>query len=93
MPFNNFLDARKIPSDTEYEADVCIIGSGPAGITLAKELLGTTASLILLEAGGLSIDPSVDQLSQIVDAGREYHPEGKRLRYFGGTANHWGGHC
>jgi choline dehydrogenase-like flavoprotein len=93
MSFNNFRDARTIENGTVLNADVCIAGSGPAGITLARELMRSGVRVVLLEAGGLSIDPNVNALSQIENVGRPYTPNEFRLRYFGGTGNHWGGHC
>ena len=35
-----FVDARTIPEDHVLGTDVCIIGAGAAGITLARELAG-----------------------------------------------------
>jgi choline dehydrogenase-like flavoprotein len=47
------IDARSLPPDEQLEADVCIVGGGPAGITLALELLGTGARICILESGGI----------------------------------------
>ena len=33
-------DARELANDQQIEADVCIIGAGPAGISIARELIG-----------------------------------------------------
>jgi len=93
LPFENFLDARKIEGGTRLEADVCVAGAGAAGITLARRLAAAGYRVCLLEAGGLSIDPKVNALSRVENAGRPYEADTLRLRYFGGTTNHWGGHC
>ncbi|MCM5571732.1 GMC family oxidoreductase [Burkholderiaceae bacterium FT117] len=74
--------------------DVCLVGSGPAGITLANELGGRGLSVLLLEAGGGQYDES----SQAMFEGEVVGPlkfslETSRLRYFGGSSNHWGGFC
>lgn len=89
----SFLDARTLPGGETLEADICIIGAGAAGITIAREFVGTGVRVCLLEAGGLSIDPEVSALSTIESVGREYYANVKRLRLFGGTTNHWGGQC
>jgi choline dehydrogenase-like flavoprotein len=48
----------------------------------------------VLESGGLHSDETVNNLSKIDDVGRLSGQEAlNRLRYFGGTTNHWGGHC
>jgi choline dehydrogenase-like flavoprotein len=93
MAFDSFYDARDIPQGTMLSADVCIVGAGAAGITLARELISAGFRVCLLEAGGLNVDPEVDALSRIENVGRPYRANRMRLRYFGGTTNHWGGHC
>lgn len=89
----SFEDARKFAEGTQIETDLCIVGAGAAGITIAREFIGTGIRVCLLEAGGLSIDPDVDAASDVAAIGRDYPVSSKRLRYFGGTTNHWGGHC
>lgn len=74
--------------------DVCIIGSGAAGITLAMELAGGGRSVLLLEAG----PEYVDEKSQSEYEGDFFGPvkfplDVCRLRVFGGSTNHWGGFC
>lgn len=74
--------------------DVCLIGSGPAGITLATELGARGRSVLLLEAGGTQYD----EVSQAMFQGEVVGPlkfplDVGRLRYFGGAGNHWGGFC
>ncbi len=74
-----------------FQADVCIIGSGPAGLTLARELASTSLRIILLETGGT--DPAPPSLSSgTVDSPHGYPAailsEGRR-RQLGGSANLW----
>src|SRR5437588_5159339 len=47
-----FIDGRQIASGSTIETDVCIIGGGPAGIVIARELLGAAISVVLVESGG-----------------------------------------
>ncbi len=64
------------------ETDVCIIGAGAAGITLALELVGTPLRVCLLESGGLELDTPTQQLYQGETVGHPYYPlEACRLRY------------
>ena len=91
MQYTSFLDAREIGSSTNIGADLCIVGAGAAGITIAREFANTGVHVCLLEAGGLLVDPLVNGLSEIEDVGHPYKGvNGARLRYFGGTTNHWG---
>lgn len=90
--------AHDIPRDTLLERDVCIVGAGAAGITLARELRGTNRSVCLLESGGLSGDPQTQDLyagqtSGGFIGGRPGYPLRSRLRFFGGSTNHWAGIC
>jgi choline dehydrogenase-like flavoprotein len=94
MEYSSFLDAGQIKSSTNIETYLCIVGAGAAGITIAREFANTNLSVCLLEAGGMSVDPAVDSLSNIENVGhRAGDVNAERLRYFGGTTNHWGGHC
>lgn len=44
------LDAGTLAPDTELDCDICIIGSGAAGITLAHRLLPTGKKILVLES-------------------------------------------
>ncbi|MFY8102912.1 MAG: FAD-dependent oxidoreductase, partial [Ramlibacter sp.] len=44
-------DADAVPRHTVLHADVCVVGAGPAGITLALALEGHGLRVLLLEAG------------------------------------------
>jgi choline dehydrogenase-like flavoprotein len=87
-------DARRLPEDTLIETDLAIIGAGAAGITIARELAGTNISICLLESGGLELEQDTQNLYDGENGGRWYYPlDSCRLRYFGGSTNHWGGWC
>ena len=79
---------------SDISADVCIVGAGAAGITLAKQLIGSRLSVVVLEAGGLELDTETQELYRGKTEGALYFPlSASRLRYFGGTTGHWGGAC
>src|SRR5262245_11063322 len=89
-----FIDARTIPNDETLETDICIIGAGAAGITLAREFTGQPFRVALLESGGLDADADTAMLTSGETVGVPYYPlQSTRLRFFGGTTNHWGGTC
>lgn len=89
-----FLDARQVPSNTTLEADVIIIGAGAAGITIAREMIGTARKVIILESGGMEMAPAEQSLNAGENVGLEYPAlETGRSRYFGGGTNCWGGWC
>jgi choline dehydrogenase-like flavoprotein len=74
--------------------DVCVVGTGPAGITLARKLAEHGLSVALMEGGGLDLDPLSQELYEGEIVGLDYFPLNvTRLRAFGGSSIHWGGHC
>lgn len=88
------LDARNVPDGTRLDADVCIVGAGAAGITLARRLTHEHLTICLLESGGLEYDEATQALYKGSISGRPYHDlDVARLRFFGGTTNHWSGWC
>ncbi len=87
-------DFREHEAGPELEADVCILGGGAAGISIARELAGSRASVVLLESGGREFEPEVQALYAGKNVGLPYFDLATtRLRYLGGTTNHWSGRC
>ena len=82
----------RTPGRFDKVFDICIIGSGPAGITLARRLGAKGLSVGLFEAGGLALTQDSQDLYKGTLAGQPYYQlDAARLRYFGGSSNHWGG--
>lgn len=89
------IDARTLEDVSLIQADVCIIGAGAAGITIACELANTNVDVCMLEGGGLAYE---DDSQSLYDGDESvgipyFDLRLVRLRYFGGTTNHWGGWC
>jgi choline dehydrogenase-like flavoprotein len=75
--------------------DICIIGTGPAGSAIARELSGTNLRVTVLESGGFTRNAETDALNDIENVG---HPRvddqsSVRNRIVGGTSDTWGGRC
>ena len=88
------IDARSLSDGETLTTTVCVVGAGAAGISLAAELAGSDVDVLLLESGGYENDGSTIGLYRGTNVGRSYFPlESCRLRYFGGTTNHWAGVC
>lgn len=85
---------RSGPPALEGRHDVCIAGAGVAGITLARDLARRGKRVLLLEAGGREASDLSQDVYRGDNVGRSYFDlDVTRLRYFGGTSNHWGGMC
>lgn len=88
--FRMLIDARTLTSDETIETEVCIVGAGPAGVTLAREFVGEHFRVCLLESGGVEYDESTQSLYQGTVVGDSMStPYSTRRRQFGGTANNW----
>ncbi|MEM8932615.1 MAG: GMC family oxidoreductase [Acidobacteriota bacterium] len=87
--------ARDIDADAVIDGDLCIVGAGAAGITLALQFIGRTERVILLEGGDLQpTEASRDLYAGSCDEPlSDGYLQGSRLRFFGGTTNHWLGAC
>jgi choline dehydrogenase-like flavoprotein len=89
-----FIDGRTVRETERIECEICIIGSGAAGLSIAAQFIGTGRRLCILESGGFDLDPETQALYEGQMVGLPYFPlDVCRLRYFGGTTNHWGGFC
>jgi choline dehydrogenase-like flavoprotein len=89
-----FIDARSVPAGTVIETDLAIIGGGPAGISLALALADARLRVVLLESGGLDFDAKTQALYAGGMSGYPYLKlDTSRLRFLGGSSNHWGGWC
>lgn len=86
------IDARTLPEETTFEHDICIIGAGAAGITLALEFSNQPLQVCLLESGGLEYDRLTQSLYAGKNVGFPHFPlDTCRARYVGGSTNLWGG--
>jgi 2-polyprenyl-6-methoxyphenol hydroxylase-like FAD-dependent oxidoreductase len=89
------LDANRTdPGVFERAFDVCVVGSGPAGTSLARKLASRGHDVVLMEGGDLDITFDSQELYEGEVIGMPYNPmDVARLRYLGGCSNHWGGRC
>jgi choline dehydrogenase-like flavoprotein len=88
------IDARSISTGTIVDTELCIIGAGAAGITLARECIGAPFRVVLLESGGMDFDQATQDLYEGRSIGGPLLDlMASRLRFLGGTTNHWGGWC
>lgn len=92
MPVIDLFSSQSSVVSSLRECDVCIIGSGPAGSTIAAELAGTGIRTVLLESGGFERRPEVDALNEIENVGRPRAEQWSvRNRIVGGSSHTWGG--
>jgi len=75
--------------------DVCLFGTGPAGLSVALELAKTRKRIALVEAGGLEYTEDSQKLYEGSESGLNNWGalSNKRMRFFGGSSNCWSGRC
>ena len=84
------IDGRSIPDGERVETDLCIVGCGPAGITIAREVALAGLRVTVLESGGQGRDQSADRQGAGESVGHPYvRMERTRARGIGGTSLHW----
>lgn len=87
-----FVSLNELPDGEVLTASICVIGGGAAGISIAMEFIGSGIDVTVLESGGFEYDDDIHQLTTGENVGLHYYDlDTARLRYFGGSTNHWAG--
>jgi len=84
------VDLGDTADDSLPEVDLCIIGTGPAGTTIAAELAGCGLRIAVLESGRRATSAQADALRRVVSEGitiKDY----SRERVLGGASTTWAG--
>jgi choline dehydrogenase-like flavoprotein len=86
------IDLETTSENLELVSDICIVGSGAAGLAIATELLPTRLSVVLVESGGREPEPPTQALYDVAISGLP-HPGSTqgRFRILGGSTTKWGG--
>jgi hypothetical protein len=88
------LSAKELAPGSQLEADVAIVGAGPAGIVLALELARASIRVLLIESGGDSFNPAIQRLGETVGDDPVHTPMSLTTRrQVGGASNLWAGRC
>jgi len=89
------IDLNERDSADPIECDICVVGSGPAAISVALSFSGTPVRVCMLESGGFDPERKIQRLYQGESIGYALANglAGSRSRFFGGTSNWWAGGC
>jgi choline dehydrogenase-like flavoprotein len=86
------IDVNELELTSVITADICIVGSGAAGITPATELDGGSQSFCLVESASYGPDEATQSLYDLEVSGYPVRENFmSRARYFGGRCNLWAG--
>lgn len=86
------LDSRNQQIKLNRRATVAIVGAGPAGMVLARELAKAT-DVLIIESGGHEHHPDIHALCKGDISGLDYPLTETRARQFGGSSTLWAGYC
>ena len=86
------VDLEATDGTVELRSDLCIIGSGAAGLAIASEMVQAQMNVILVESGGKQHEPATQALYDVAISGLP-HPGSTqgRFRILGGSTTKWGG--
>jgi len=89
-----FDDLRELEGLRSIDTDLCIVGSGPAGASIAKEFAGSSIRVLVVESGGPEPSPATQALYDAENVGAARMPqEAVRNRILGGSSHTWSGRC
>ena len=84
------LEGRSLPDGARLESDLCIVGAGPAGLSLAAQFAKGGTAVVVLESGSWKEDAAPQLLNRGRVEGDPYAGlEATRYRRIGGSASLW----
>lgn len=87
-------DMADLDPNAVLATDLCIVGAGAAGITLALQFVNSRTNVLLVESGGWGRQAETQNLyaGSVVS---DLHPpaDSFRCRQFGGSTTLWAGRC
>jgi choline dehydrogenase-like flavoprotein len=86
------IDLETTGGTLDLRSDLCVIGSGAAGLAVAAEFMHTNVNMILVESGGHEHEPATQALYDVAISGLPHSGStAGRFRIFGGSTTKWGG--
>lgn len=88
-------DANSVPQGAVLDTDICVVGTGAAGLSIALQFLNGPCRVLVLEAGSLKTNKINQDFyrGSVTDPDLHTPPDHYRDRVYGGTTKIWGGRC
>ena len=76
---------------TTIDTDLAIVGGGPAGLTIARELFGTSIQVLVIESGQLEEESRFDSLNTVENIGQPSSAAQvrRRIAFHGANSPSW----
>lgn len=84
-----FVDGRTIPDGETLRTQVCVVGAGPIGLVLARELSAAGREVVVLERGETERTRPFAGSDTFVNVGLPYPIDEQRAFGFGGSSEEW----
>ncbi|GAA1351521.1 GMC family oxidoreductase [Falsarthrobacter nasiphocae] len=85
------IDGRQ-PIRKVWEADLVVVGTGPSGMSVVRELAPTGQRIVILDAGDFTVPQSLQDTLRGDAASEAVEPQSKiRQKRVGGASMQWGG--
>ena len=86
------VDFDSVGAERALQCDVCIVGGGAVGLTLAVSLAEAGVDVLVLEGGGQTLENRSQALQRGESVGHPFpNIDVGRYRVLGGTTTFWGG--
>lgn len=86
------IDAASMTTPTEIVTDLVIVGTGPSGMSVARELAQSGRDIVLLDAGDFTVDENLQDSLRGDASSEAQEPLSKiRQKRVGGASMQWGG--
>ncbi|RDL48131.1 Paromamine 6'-oxidase [Ensifer sp. M14] len=69
-------DLRSAPTGTEFRPDVAIVGGGPVGLTIARELANSRCRVLVIESGSADFEAAQQTLNAVENVGEPIARDG-----------------
>lgn len=85
------IDHALSTTTSVLSCDICVIGTGAAGLALADEFKDSDLQVVLLESGGWNYDQRTQDLYHTEQTAKRFESaHSGRFRVLGGSTTRWG---
>ena len=85
-------DFLKLKNNETLTADICVVGTGAAGMAIAEFFLNKNVKVLVIESGNFKFNQDIQDYYKVENVGLRFNGAlGGRFRTMGGSTTKWGG--